>query len=79
VTRHGLCVHFFQMDEMPDHVRRPVGDYHLNTLSQAKAEALLRQHGFTVQPLHIGSYLRQRVGCQDTHNPAAYTFLAFRR
>ncbi|MCL4787784.1 MAG: methyltransferase domain-containing protein [Verrucomicrobia bacterium] len=79
VTRHGLCVHFFQMDEMPDHVVRPVADYHINTLSLAKTEALFRQHGFTVQPLHIGSFLRQRVGCSETHNPAAYTFLAFRR
>jgi SAM-dependent methyltransferase len=78
VTRHGLCVQFFQMDEMPDHIVRAVGEYHLNTLSLAKTEALFTQHGFTVQPLHIGSYLRQRVGCGGTHNPDAYTFLAFR-
>ncbi len=78
VTRHGLSVNFFQMDEMPEHIVRPVADYHLNTLSLAKTEALFAQHGFTVQPLHIGSYLRQRVGCPETHNPDAYTFLAFR-
>ena len=79
VTRHGLCVNFFQMDEMPEHIIRSVGDYHVNTLSVVKTEALLAQHGFAVQPLHIGSYLRCRVGCNETHNPDAYTFLAFRR
>lgn len=78
VARLGLCIHFFQMDEMPEHIVRPVGEYHVNTLSLAKTEALFAQHGFTVQPLHIGSYLRQRVGCHETHNPDAYTFLAFR-
>lgn len=78
VTRHGLCVHFFQMDEMPEHIVRPIGEYHVNTLGLAKAEALFTRHGFAVQPLHIGSYLRQRVGCTETHNPDAYTFLAFR-
>ena len=79
VTRRGLCVHFFQMDEMPDHVVRSVGDYHINTLSLAKTEALFARNGFTIQPLHIGSYLRRRIGCDETHNPNAYTFLAFRR
>lgn len=78
VTRHGLCVNFFQMDEMPEHAVRPVAEYHLNTLSLAKTEALFVQHGFAVQPLHIGSYLRHRIGCGETHNPNAYTLLAFR-
>jgi SAM-dependent methyltransferase len=78
VTHHGLCANFFQMDEMPEHIVRPVGDYYLNTLSLAKTEALFGQHGFAVQPLHIGSYLRQRVDCHETHNANAYTFLTFR-
>jgi SAM-dependent methyltransferase len=79
VTRRGLCVHFFQMDEMPNHIVRPVGDYHVNTLSLTQTEALFAWQGFAVQPFHIGSYLRQRVGFRETHNPNAYTFLAFRR
>jgi len=78
VTRRGLCVHFFQMDEIPEHIVRGVGDYHINTLSLEQTESLFIRHGFAVQPLHIGSYLRQRVGCHETHNPNAYTFLAFR-
>lgn len=78
VTRYGLCLHFFQMEEMPEHIVRVVGDYHINRLSLARTEAQVVGHGFTVQPLHIGTYLCQRVGCRETHNPNAYTFLAFR-
>jgi len=78
VTRHGMCVGFFQMDEMLEHIVRPVDEYHVNTLSEEKTEALFAQHGFAVQALHIGSYLRWRVGCPESHNPNAYTFLAFR-
>jgi SAM-dependent methyltransferase len=79
VTRHGICVGFFQMDEMPEHIVRPVDEYHVNTLSLAKTKALFAQHGFGVQALHIGSYLRWRIDCAETHNHNAYTFLAFRR
>jgi ubiquinone/menaquinone biosynthesis C-methylase UbiE len=79
VTRRGLCVHFFQMHEMPDHVVRPVDEYHVNMLSLARTEALFARSGFTIQPLHIGSFLRRRMSCDETHNPHAYTFLAFRR
>lgn len=78
VTRRGLCVGFFQMDEIPEHIVRPVDEYHLNTLSLARTQALFAEQGFDVQPLHIGSYLRWRIGCAETHNPNAYKFLAFR-
>ena len=79
VTRRGMCIGFFQMDEIPEHRVRPVGEYHLNTLSLETTKAVFARHGFSVQPLHIGSYLRWRTGCNETHNPNAYTFLAFRR
>jgi SAM-dependent methyltransferase len=79
VTRRGLCIGFFQMDEMPEHIIRPVDEYHWNTLSLARTRELLAEQGFDVQPLHIGTYLRWRTGCAETHNPQAYTFLAFRK
>jgi SAM-dependent methyltransferase len=78
VTRRGLCIGFFQMDETPGHIVRPVEEYHVNTLSLARTQALFGEQGFDVQPLHVGSFLRWRIGCAETHNPNAYTFLAFR-
>lgn len=79
VTRHGLCVGFFQMQEMPEHVVRPVNEYHWNTLSLERTRALFAERGFEARALHIGTYLRWRTGCEETHNPNAYTFIAFRK
>jgi hypothetical protein len=78
VTRHGICAGFFQMDEQGDHIVRPVDDYHWNTLSLGRMKNLFAAHGFTAQALHIGSFLRQRLGCPLTHNPNAYTFVLSR-
>ncbi|HEY5914128.1 MAG TPA: class I SAM-dependent methyltransferase [Verrucomicrobiae bacterium] len=75
VTRRGICAGFFQMDEIPQHVLRPVDEYHWNLLSMTGMKKMFYQHGFAAQALHIGSFLREIAGCDRTHNPNAYTFL----
>jgi SAM-dependent methyltransferase len=75
VTRSGACVGFFNMDEIPEHRVRPTEEYHWNTLSMAGMKALFAAEGFRVQVLHIGSFLRGQLGCEQTHNPNAYSFL----
>ena len=75
VTRRGLCLGFFNMDEIPEHIVRPVEDYHWNTLSVDRMRALFSRHGFDTQVVHIGSFLRWAAGCDRTHNPNAYTFI----
>ena len=42
VTRQGLCVGFFNMDEIRDHQVRPVDDYHWNRLSMRRDEGAVR-------------------------------------
>jgi hypothetical protein len=75
VTRRALCLGFFSMDERPDHVVRPVDDYHWNTLSLDRVKALFTQHGFAAQTIHIGTFLKRTIGCDHTHNPNAYTLI----
>ena len=75
VTRRGLCVSFFQMHEMPDHLLRPVDEYYWNTLSLDRVRELFLARGFAGQVFHIGRFLRDKVGADTTHNPNAYTFL----
>ena len=75
VTRRGLCVGFFNMDEIRDHQVRPVEEYHWNLLSMARMRELFAGWGFAAQVVHIGTFLRQQIGCEQTHNPNAYTFL----
>ncbi len=75
VTRLGLCIGCFQMDEIEEHVVRPVDDYHVNTLSLERTLELFAGHGFTGEAIHIGTFLRLRFGCERTHNPNAYTLI----
>jgi SAM-dependent methyltransferase len=75
VTRLGICAGFFNMDEIPEHRERPVDEYHWNTLSMARMKALFARHGFAAQVRHVGTFLRQRIGCDQTHNSNAYTFI----
>jgi ubiquinone/menaquinone biosynthesis C-methylase UbiE len=75
VTRSGLCLGFFNMDEVAEHDVRPVGEYHWNLLSMARVKEVFARYGFAAQVLHIGTLLRQQTGCEHTHNPNAYTFL----
>jgi hypothetical protein len=75
VTRQGLCIGFFNMDEIRDHQVRPVEEYHWNLLSMARMRELFAGWGFAAQAVHIGTFLRQQIGCEQTHNPNAYTFL----
>jgi SAM-dependent methyltransferase len=75
VTRRGICVGFFSMDETADHIVREVEEYHWNTLSMARMRDLFAQRGFAAQVIQIGTFLRQTIGCEFTHNPNAYTFM----
>ena len=79
VTRRSLCLHFFNMDEIPDDRVQPVQDYHWNCLSAERMCGRFNQRGFDAQLVHIGRFIRVRTGCEQTHNPGAYTLLLRRR
>jgi SAM-dependent methyltransferase len=78
VVRTGLCVHFFNMEEIPAHVVRPVEQYHWNLLSMESMERLFAAHGFRAEILNVGAFLRELVGFEDFHNRNAYTFRLLR-
>ncbi len=75
VTRMAICAGFFQMDETPEHLVRPLEDYYWNRLSMARTTQLFAAHGFAAQVFHMDSFLREQTGCDHTHNPYAYTFV----
>jgi SAM-dependent methyltransferase len=77
VTRHGICAGFFQMDEIPNHLVRPVDDYHINRLSMQRLRDGFESHGADVEVIHIQTFLRMCLNCAHTHNPNAYTFYAW--
>jgi SAM-dependent methyltransferase len=75
VTREGICVGFFQMDEISEHLVRPVDNYHWNLLSMKRTRHLFEQEGFGAQVIHLDSFLSEYAPGAQTHNPNAYTFL----
>jgi hypothetical protein len=79
VTRHAMCLHFFNMDEMREHVVRPVEDYHWNTLSMPLVRDLFASLGFDSQVIHIETFLMKEARAESTHNSNAYTFVLWRR
>jgi SAM-dependent methyltransferase len=78
VTRHGLALGFFNLHEADEHVVRPTGEYHWNTLSAPRLRTDLERLGFQAQLIHIDTFLKWRFGCDQTHNKNAYTILAER-
>jgi len=78
VTRAGMCAGFFDMHEGQDHIVRPVDDYHWNGLSLVRTKELFERADFAVQTVHIATFLKWRLACDQTHNQNAYTFLARR-
>jgi hypothetical protein len=66
------------MHEGQDHIVRPVDDYHWNGLSLVRTKELFERADFAVQTVHIATFLKWRLACDQTHNQNAYTFLARR-
>jgi ubiquinone/menaquinone biosynthesis C-methylase UbiE len=75
VSRQGICAGFFQMDEIPEHLVRPLSEYFCNRLSREQTARAFAEHGFEAQVIHIETFLRAELGWGDTHNPFAHTFV----
>jgi hypothetical protein len=76
VTRRAICIGFFQMHEGPEHIVRPVEDYHVNTLSLPKVRQRFTRLGATVQALHVNTFLSRQFGCEAFYNDNAYMLTA---
>jgi len=75
VTRKACCFNFFNTCNGPEHIKRPVDDFHWNTLSVPQIERCLRRAGCDVEIIGIDAWLRQRFQCADTHNKGACTII----
>jgi len=78
VTAGAILVGCFNVDNLAQHRIEPYEHYHWNTLSSRSFVESFERHGFNAQVIHIGAFLRESVGCEETHNPNAVTF-EFRR
>lgn len=58
VTAKQVFVAFFQMHEGPDHIVRPVEEYHWNTLSLGRTRQSFARHGFQGEAIHVASWFQ---------------------
>ena len=70
-----MCIGFFQMDETPEHLVRPIEDYHWNLLSMSRMKQSFARHGFASQAIHVSTFLVEQFGWGETHNNNAYSFV----
>lgn len=74
VTRSKIIITYFNMDEIENHLIKPVKLYHWNTLSRAKTEQQWRDLGAQVDVTRIET-LASEHGFNEFHNKKAYTFV----
>ncbi len=79
ITRWGLSVAFFNMENLPAHHFEPYEDYHWNILSAECMREVFARQGFEARMIHVGTFLREQAGCDATHNSNAWTFWLERR
>ncbi len=75
VTRKQACLTFFNMADIPEHVVKPTGLYHWNTLSLSKVCAVLKRSSFDIDIVHIDTFLKDNYDCADCNNKNAYTLI----
>lgn len=75
VTRNQMCIHFFNMRDMDQHVVEKTGYYHWNMLSCDKTKRIFQRYASKVEVIRIDSLLQEKFACSDTHNKDAYTFI----
>jgi SAM-dependent methyltransferase len=75
VTRRQACLSFFNMSDIAEHIVRPAGLYHWNTLSLNEAREFLSSLARDVDVVHIDSFLKSTYGCTDYYNKEAYTLI----
>jgi hypothetical protein len=75
VTHRQACLSFFNMSDIAEHVVRPTGLYHWNTLSLNKVREFLSSLARDVDVVHIDSFLKSTYGCMDYYNKEAYTLI----
>ena len=76
VTGKQACLCFFNMADIPEHIIKPNGLYHWNTLSLCKVCDTLKDAGaFDIDIVHIDTFLKENYDCTDHHNKNAYTLI----
>jgi SAM-dependent methyltransferase len=78
LTRDGLIINFFSMDDIAEHVVTSKGLYQWNRLSRARLEARLTAEFLSVEVVSIARWLAATYDHPYTYNDHAWTMTAGR-
>jgi SAM-dependent methyltransferase len=75
ICRRGLYFAFFRMDEVPEHVDNPRGNYHFNLLSAPLVRQDMAGRFGTAQLIRIADLLEDDFGYEHSYNRKAYALI----
>lgn len=76
VTKRGVLISFFRMDDIPEHKIEPRRFYHFNLLSKDRIHERFAPHCPDVRFLNVKSWFAERTGFDDYYNSHAWTLIA---
>jgi ubiquinone/menaquinone biosynthesis C-methylase UbiE len=76
ICRRGMYFAYFLMDEIPEHVERPVRNYHRNLISAPRIRKEMEERFDTVRLINIVELLRDDHGYPHSHTKRAYSLIA---
>jgi SAM-dependent methyltransferase len=75
ICRRGLYFAFFRMDEVPEHVDNPRGNYHFNLISAPLVRKDMERWFSIVQLVRIADMLNDDFGYEHSYNRRAYALI----
>jgi SAM-dependent methyltransferase len=75
ICRRGLYFAFFRMDEVPEHVDNPRGNYHFNLLSAPLVRQDMSRRFGTAELIRIADLLKDDFGYEHSYNRKAYALI----
>jgi SAM-dependent methyltransferase len=76
ISRRGLYFAFFRMEEIPENVDDPRGNYHINRLSAPRMREQMTQKFTSAQVMHMPTLLTDDYGYTHSYNRKAFTLIA---
>jgi ubiquinone/menaquinone biosynthesis C-methylase UbiE len=75
ICQRGLYFAFFRMEEIPENVDDPRGNYHINRLSAPRMREQMTQKFTSAQVMHMPTLLKDDYGYTHSYNRKAFTLI----
>ncbi len=74
VTAKKVVIHFFSMQDIPQHKINPIRNYHWNWLSRDQTCRLFEKYCKPIEIVWVREYLNKKYDYHDYYNKNSHTF-----